>query len=255
MAAGARWPLSCRPPTLNPMQDAPRLFVEHSLSPGAILAASGAQAHYLQVVLRRADGSAVRLFNGVNGEWDAALRAGRRDRAEFVVGACVRPQVPEPGAALVFAVLKRDATDLVVRQATELGVSALHPVFTERTNSARINAGRLTLIAREAAEQSERLSVPVLHPVRRLADLLGNWPDGDVLVAAIERAGSEPVRPACDPVRTALLVGPEGGFTGAELDALRARPFVLPATLGPRILRAETAAIVGLALLQARDLR
>lgn len=233
------------------MQDAPRLFVEHFLSPGAILAASGPQAHYLQVVLRRGDGSALRLFNGVDGEWDAALRAGRRDRVEFVVAGCVRPQAAEPGVALVFALLKRDATDLVVRQATELGARALHPVFTERTNSGRINAGRLTLIAREAAEQSERLSVPVLHPVRRLADLLGEWPDGEVLVAAVERAGAEPVRPAREPARTALLVGPEGGFTGAELDALRARPFVLPVTLGPRILRAETAAIVGLALLQA----
>ena len=237
------------------MQDAPRLFVEHSLSPGAILAASEPQARYLQVVLRRGDGSAVRLFNGVEGEWEAALRAGRRGRAEFVVQGRVRPQAPEPGVALVFAALKRDAMDLVVRQATELGVRTLQPVFTERTNSARLNAERLTLIAREAAEQSERLSVPVLHPVRRLSDLLGDWPGGCVLVAAIERSGAEPVRPAREPARTALLVGPEGGFTGAELDALRARPFVLPATLGPRILRAETAAIVGLALLQASGSR
>ena len=233
------------------MQDAPRLFVEHSLSPGAILAATPAQAHYLQVVLRRADGSALRLFNGHDGEWDAALRAVRRDRAEFVVAECVRPQATEPGVALVFALLKRDATDLVVRQATELGARLLQPVFTERTNSARLNAERLTLIAREAAEQCERLDVPVVHPPRRLADLLGDWPEGEVLVAAVERAGAEPLRPTREPGRTSLLVGPEGGFTGAELDALRARPFVLPATLGPRILRAETAAIVGLALLQA----
>ncbi len=233
------------------MQDAPRLFVEHSLSPGAILAATEPQAHYLQVVLRRADGSALRLFNGVDGEWDAALRAGRRGRAEFVVAGCVRPQAAEPGVALVFALLKRDATDLVVRQATELGARSLQPVFTERTNAARLNAERLTLIAREAAEQSERLDVPVVHPARRLVDLLGDWPDGEGLVAAVERAGAEPLRPAREPGRTSLLVGPEGGFSGAELDALRARPFVLPATLGPRILRAETAAIVGLALLGA----
>ncbi len=233
------------------MQDAPRLFVEHSLSPGAILAATEPQAHYLQVVLRRPDGSALRLFNGVDGEWDAALRAGRRGRAEFVVVGCVRPQAAEPGVALVFALLKRDATDLVVRQATELGARSLQPVFTERTNTARLNAERLTLIAREAAEQSERLDVPVVHPARRLADLLGDWPDGEALVAAVERAGAAPLRPAREPGRTSLLVGPEGGFSGAELDALRARPFVLPATLGPRILRAETAAIVGLALLGA----
>ena len=233
------------------MQDAPRLFVEHSLSPGAILAASGPQSHYLRVVLRRGEGSALRLFNGIDGEWDATLRAGRRDAAEFVVAGRRRPPAPPPGGGRGVAARQRGAPALVVRQATELGARALQPVFTERTNSARLNGERLTLIAREAAEQSERLSVPVLHPARRLADLLGDWPEGCVLVAAVERAGAEPLRPAREPSRTALLVGPEGGFTGAELDALRARPFVLPATLGPRILRAETAAIVGLALLQA----
>ncbi len=233
------------------MQDAPRLFVEHRLSAGAILHAGPEQARYLRVVLRRAEGSAVRLFNGTDGEWLAALRGVGRGGAKFAVGAPVRPQGPESGVALVFALLKRDATDFVVQKATELGVSALHPVITERTNAGRVNADRLLAIAREAAEQCERLSVPVLHPVRRLADLLGDWPAGHTLVAAMERAGAGPVRPAADPARTALLVGPEGGFTSAELDVLRARPFVLPATLGPRILRAETAAIVGLALLQA----
>ena len=233
------------------MQDAPRLFVEHRLSEGAILEANPAQAHYLRAVLRRADGSAARLFNGADGEWLATLRATRRDRAELVVSGLSRPQAVEPGVALYFALLKRDATDLLVQKATELGAASLHPLLTERTNAGRINADRLQAIAREAAEQCERLTVPVLHPARRLAELLGDWPAGHLLVAALERVTDAPLRPVADPSRTGLLVGPEGGFTRAELDALRARPFVLPTTLGPRILRAETAAIVGLALLQA----
>jgi 16S rRNA (uracil1498-N3)-methyltransferase len=147
----------------------------------------------------------------------------------------------------VFAVLKRDATDLVVQKATELGVSALLPVFSARTNAARINLDRLSAIAREAAEQSERLTVPEVRAPAPLPDLLARWPSERGLAAAIERGG-----PARIPHGSgALLVGPEGGFAAAELDALRAARFVSPISLGPRILRAETAVIAGLALLQA----
>ena len=225
-----------------------RLHVAAGLRDGAELDATAAQAHYLGSVMRRGAGNLVRLFNGVDGEWQARILSLRRDRARLGVESLVRPQVPEPDLWLVFAALKRDATDLLAQKATELGASALLPVFTERTNAARLNEARLLTIATEAAEQCERLTLPRIAPPRRLADLLGEWPADRVLVAAIERHDAPPVPSLAGPA--ALLVGPEGGFTGAELDALRSCPFVVPASLGVRILRAETAAIVGLALLQ-----
>jgi 16S rRNA (uracil1498-N3)-methyltransferase len=121
--------------------------------------------------------------------------------------------------------------------------------LSERSNTSRVNLARLQAIATEAAEQCERLTVPEIAEPRRLADLLALWPADRPLVAAIERAAAPPIRAAAGPA--ALLVGPEGGFAAAELDALRRHPLVVAASLGPRILRAETAAIVGLALLQA----
>jgi 16S rRNA (uracil1498-N3)-methyltransferase len=140
---------------------------------------------------------------------------------------------------------------LVVEKATELGVSRLLPVVTERTNTARLNPDRLTAIATEAAEQCERLTVPAIDPPQKLLSVLAAWPAARTLVAALERADAPRIQPVPGPA--ALLVGPEGGFTPAELDALRRHPLVVAASLGPRILRAETAAIVGLALLQAAD--
>jgi 16S rRNA (uracil1498-N3)-methyltransferase len=224
----------------------PRLFVAAPLLEGVTVPATPGQAHYLGTVMRRSAGDPVVLFNGAEGEWQARIAHVRRDRAEFVVGHRLRPQAPEPDLRLLFALLKRDATDLVVRAATELGVSVIQPVLTARTNAGRVNQERLYAIATEAAEQSERLSVPVLHPPAPLERVLADWPDERRLaVAAERREGPSPV--GCG----ALLTGPEGGFTGPELDALRARPFVVAVSLGPRILRAETAVIAGLALLQA----
>jgi 16S rRNA (uracil1498-N3)-methyltransferase len=227
-----------------------RLFVPDPLAAGAEIAATAGQAHYLGAVMRRAAGEAVSLFNGVDGEWSARIETIRRDRAMFVALDQTRPQADEPDLWLAFAPLKRDATDLVVQKATELGVSALLPVLTERTNTARLNADRLLSIAIEAAEQCERLTVPRIAPIVRLSDLLASWPRGRPLHAALERSGAPSIAPHSGPA--GLLIGPEGGFTRAELDVLGAAPFVVEAALGPRILRAETAAIVGLALLQAR---
>jgi 16S rRNA (uracil1498-N3)-methyltransferase len=164
-----------------------------------------------------------------------------------------RPQAPEGDLWLLFALLKRDTTDLTIEKATELGVSVIQPVITDRTNAARVNEGRLLAIATEAAEQCERLTVPEIRPPRPLAELLASWPAERKLFAAIEREDVGPIQPTADP--RALLVGPEGGFTTAELDALRRYPFVTPITLGPLVLRAETACLVGLALLRSAGSR
>jgi 16S rRNA (uracil1498-N3)-methyltransferase len=195
----------------------------------------------------------VLLFNGRDGEFSARIEAIGRNHTSLRIEYRTRIQAAEPDLWLAFALLKRDATDLVVQKATELGVAALLPVITERGNTHRMNADRLTAIAIEAAEQSERLTVPELAPPRALAVLLSGWPGERRLFAAIERSRAPCVAPALGP--SALLVGPEGGFTPTELDALRAHPFVTPVSLGPRILRADTACIAGLALLQGVDCR
>jgi 16S rRNA (uracil1498-N3)-methyltransferase len=229
---------------------APRLFVSHALTEGAECAGTAAQAHHLGTVLRLQQGAGVRLFNGRDGEFAAGIAFLRRDRLVLQAGARTRLQEDEPDVWLVFSPLKRDATDLVAQKATELGVSALVPVFCARTNAARVNEARLAAIAVEAAEQSERLTVPAVHAPRRLFDVLGDWPRGRVLAAAVERVPGLAMAGARG--AGALLVGPEGGFTPGELDVMRATPFIQPVSLGPRILRAETASLAGLALLLLR---
>jgi 16S rRNA (uracil1498-N3)-methyltransferase len=226
-----------------------RLFVTAPLHQGAELAATTAQAHYLGTVMRRTAGDEVLLFNGSDGEWQARIATLRRGAASFVADHRIRPQATEPDLWLVFALLKRDATDLVVQKATELGVSALWPLLTTRTNAQRVNLGRFHAIATEAAEQSERLTVPEIHEPRSLSALLQDWPTGRRLFVAAERVAAPPIVATTE--AAGLLIGPEGGFTPAELDAIWANPLVMIVNLGPRILRAETAAIVGLARLQS----
>ncbi len=226
-----------------------RLWVPSPLAAGRDVDASESQAHYLASVMRRAAGDVVLLFNGRDGEWRARIAQLGKRRAVLTPESQVRGQMPGHDLWLAFAPLKRDATDLVVRQATELGVSALLPVLTERTNTTRINQDRFTAIAIEAAEQCERLSLPEIRPPVALPALLAAWPEGRLLAAAIERAG-----PAAPPIGAgALLIGPEGGFAPAEIDALRRTRFVAPICLGELVLRAETAAAAGLALLQAQS--
>ena len=227
----------------------PRLYVEAPLARGLEVIATSAQAHHLGTVLRRGVGDAARLFNGLDGEWIARLGTLRRDRAAFSVEDPIAPQTPEGGPWLMFALLKRDAIDLVVRQAVELGAARLLPVITARTNAARVNPDRLHAIAIEAAEQCERLTVPPIDPPRPLNDALAAWPPDRRLFAALER--SETGAPV--PGQAGLLIGPEGGFTPDERRALQRLPFVTPISLGRLILRAETAAVAGLARLAGLD--
>ena len=231
----------------------PRLFLdEASLEAGREVPATPAQAHYLGGVLRRSAGDPVLLFNGRDGEWSARIAELRRDRAHFVPERQTRPQSPGLDLRLLVAAVKRPAMEWIAEKATELGAGLIQPVFTRRSVAERVNAVRLEGIAREAAEQCRRLTVPHVAEAKPLHAVLDAW-DGTPLLVGDERRESPPLAAVLRGRALPLgwLVGPEGGFERAELDDLRRRPFVATVALGPRILRAETAAVAGLAVVQA----
>lgn len=229
-----------------------RLFVDSSLAAGASVAATEAQAHYLLHVMRRAPSDPVALFNGRDGEWRAAVQMPSKRHVVFEVEAQLRPQASAPDLWLAFAPVKR--IDTVVEKATELGVSALLPVMTRRTDVSRINFDRMRATAVEAAEQCERLTVPVIQPAQDFDTFLAQWPAARRLFYLDETGAGAPIARVLDADVTescAFLVGPEGGFTQSELDALAQLPSARGVSLGPRILRAETAALAALACWQA----
>lgn len=231
-----------------------RLFVEGSLGAGATLRLDGPQAHYLGTVMRRAVGDEVRLFNGRDGEWRARISALGKGTATLALEEMTREQGPAPDLWLLAPVLKRETLEWLVEKATELGAGRIIPVTTARSAVTRTNAARLAAIAREAAEQCRRLDVPAVEEPVPLAVLLARWDAARLLLLADE-SGASPglarVLAEAPPAPWAVLVGPEGGFASHELDGFRKLPFCRPAGLGPRILRAETAAIAALAVLQA----
>lgn len=230
-----------------------RLFVESPLHQGALVSPSEAQAHYLVNVMRAAAGDTVRLFNGEAGEWEAEITSASRKRVAMTVKNRIREMQPEPDCWLCFALLKRQKTDLVVEKATELGVSVIQPIITARTQADHVNMARLRAIAIEAAEQCERLAVPRLRAPMQLAQLMAAWPARRLFVAD-ERRDAPVLRPDVGPRGPrALMIGPEGGFTDLELEGITRTPLVSRVSLGQRILRAETAAIAGLALLLSSD--
>ncbi len=230
----------------------PRLYLDHPLEAGREVPATPGQAHYLGGVMRRGPGDPVALFNGMDGEWEGRIATLRKDRASFLPERQRRPQAPEPDLRLLVAAVKRDAMDWMAEKATEFGVSVIQPVFTRRSVAERVNTARLATIAQEAAEQCRRLTLPRIAPALPLHAVLDAW-DGTTLLAGDERGEAPPLAELAQGLHLPLawLVGPEGGFERAELDDLRRRAFVVPAALGPRILRAETAAVAGLAALQA----
>jgi 16S rRNA (uracil1498-N3)-methyltransferase len=232
----------------------PRLFVEDDLAQGAVLTLDGPRAHYLRDVLRLGVGAEVLLFNGRDGEWQAKVIATAKRSLNLVLETQTRPQAPEPDLWLCFAPVKKARIDFIAEKATELGVSALVPVLTRRTNVERVNLERLRANAVEAAEQTERLTVPDVREPASLDQMLKSWLATRRLLIADETGGGKPILDAladAQPGPWAVLIGPEGGFTREELDRIAALPGVLPVGLGPRILRADTAAIAALACLQA----
>lgn len=242
--------------TDDPDRPAARLHVAAPLGPDNAVTLDGDQAHYLRAVLRLAPGDTVALFNGRDGEWLAAVEALAKSGGRLACRRQTRAQRAEPDLWLIFAPLKHGRIDWLVEKATELGVAALLPVITRHTMVARVNGERLQAHAREAAEQTERLSVPQVHAPQRLEALLAGFPSGRRLLVCDERGAAEPIAEAVrrlgpQPGGWAVMTGPEGGFAAAELDAVKNLPFVSRVGLGPRILRADTAALSALAVLQA----
>lgn len=236
-----------------------RLYVTGDL-PGRTVPLDEARAHYLRHVLRLEPGAAVAVFNGRDGEYAARFAAQGKRGAALEIGAQRRAMAPEPDLWLVFAPLKRARLDYLVEKATELGVSAFLPVFTRHTVADRVNVERLEAIAIEAAEQSERLTVPRVQAPQSLEDLVTRWKSTSAsesrrMILCDESGAGGPIADVLarqDPDgRYAIVTGPEGGFARVELEVLRAHAFVTSVGLGPRILRADTAALAAIAVFQA----
>jgi 16S rRNA (uracil1498-N3)-methyltransferase len=235
---------------------AARLFVTAPLGAGLAVPLDADQAHYLRAVLRLGPGNAISLFNGRQGEWLGRIVELAKNRGLVALEAETRPQAPERDLWLAFAPIKRARIDYIAEKATELGATRLLPIMTRRTNVARVNVERLAANAREAAEQTERLSVPAVEAPQPLGQFLDRFPAGRRLMVCDETGRGPSIAavladPAAAAADWAVLIGPEGGFAPEELDALRKLPFVTAVGLGPRVLRADTAALAALAVFQA----
>jgi len=231
-----------------------RLFIDAPLTEGVAVALGRDQTHYVAGVMRAEIGEDVLLFNGRDGEWLARIAGLAKAGAALIPQHPTRPQAPEPDLWLLAAPLKKERTDLVAEKAAELGVSRLWPVFTRRTNAGRVNTDRLRAHLMEAAEQCERLTLPQLAEPVPLDKALTGWPEDRILLFLDEGGGGPPLAQVLAGIgggKLALLVGPEGGFASEERAMLAAKPYTRPVSLGPRILRAETAAIAALAVVQA----
>jgi 16S rRNA (uracil1498-N3)-methyltransferase len=242
------------------MSEAPtiRLYTEARLTADAGAPLDAEQAHYLKNVMRRSEGDLVLLFNGEDGEWLAEIAALERRGGRLHVREQTRPHMDEStGPWLLFAPLKRQQNDLIAQKSTELGAAIIWPVITQHTNADRLRLDRMHVIAREAAEQCGRLGLPEIREPAPLDAALQAWPEDRSLLVMDETGGGAPIAEVAGQIsaeggnRLAILIGPEGGFAKVELDALANLAFVRRAGLGQRILRAETAAIAALALVQA----
>lgn len=233
----------------------PRLFVDLPLGVGATVPLAPPQAHYLKDVLRLKPGEQVLAFNGRDGEWQGRLDPAGKRSLSLAIEAQTRPQTGGPDLHYLFAPLKRARLDYMVQKAVEMGVARLAPVMTRHTQAERVNVERMRANAIEGAEQCGVLRLPEIAPPAALADALGELAPERLLVFCDEDA------PIADPVAAlagapsaaalAVLVGPEGGFAVEERELLLARPNIVRLALGPRILRADTAAVAALALAQA----
>lgn len=231
-----------------------RLYVTGGLHPGAAIKPDARQGHYLANVLRMAEGAELLVFNGRDGEWLARLSARSKKAVELSAVEQTRPQPPPPDLVYCFAPLKTGRLDYLVQKAVEMGAGVLQPVITQHTQVARIALDRIAANAVEAAEQCGILAIPLVREAVRLEWLLSSWESDRRLIFCDEDFSTNNPLPALRAVtekKLGLLVGPEGGFSDEERGQLRALSFVTAIPLGPRILRADTAAVAALALIQA----
>jgi 16S rRNA (uracil1498-N3)-methyltransferase len=235
-----------------PPKSAPRLFVAETLAAGMAVRIEGNPAHYLARVMRVAPGDIVILCDDATGEWAARVSdAGKRD-VVVEVAELLRPREDVPDLWLCPALLKKDRFDMVLEKATELGIARIQPLLTRRCVADKLNLERARAITIEAAEQCARTALPELAEPVKLDALLAGWPEGRALFFADEQGG-EPAAPAFSAHQgpAAIITGPEGGFDEAERAAIRAHPAARPISLGPRILRGETAAIAAISVWMA----
>lgn len=233
-----------------------RLYVGADLSAGAHVRLDAGQSHYLTRVMRLTAGASVGLFNGRDGEWLADIAEASKSRCVLVVEMQIASQFEGAGPWLAFSPLKKEPTGFLIEKAVELGVDRLMPILTRFTTTNRVNVGRLRANAVEAAEQCGRLSVPTIDDPQPLDTFMRAWPPGRMIYLLDETGIGAPIARVLDNREViaapapAFVCGPEGGFAPDELDAMAKLPFVTRVGLGPRILRAETAALSALACWQ-----
>jgi 16S rRNA (uracil1498-N3)-methyltransferase len=235
-----------------PPRSAPRLFVEQILEADLQIALEGQQAHYLGKVMRVREGDTIILCDDQTGEWAVNVSEVSKRRVDVTVTRRLRERESVPDLWLCAALLKKDRFDLVLEKATELGIARIQPVLTRRCVADKLNLDRARTLTIEAAEQCARTALPRLAEVQPLKALLDGWPQGRRLFFADEEGG----KPAAEAFRefsgpAAILTGPEGGFDDAEREAIRAHPCAVAISLGPRILRGETATITALSVWMA----
>lgn len=225
-----------------------RLFINYPLEQGVISELTSKQAHYLKNVMRQKLSDLLYVFNGNDGEFEAEIKSLDKNSSYIEIKELTREMRGEPDISLIFAPIKHGKIDFLVQKATELGVSELIPVFTERTVIKRINEERMASNAIEAAEQCERLTIPKIHSISKLEKVLGHWNKERKILVCDETGNGKSIKEVLSENSDikAVIIGPEGGFTRAELDMMYKLPYVIPAGMGPRIMRADTAAIAAL---------
>lgn len=249
------------------MRSIPRLYIEADLTENAEILLPEAQSHYLLRVMRLNEQAHIAVFNGRDGEWQAVISGVQKKSALIKITQQVRDQTAGSDLWLIFAPLKVKARmSFIIEKASELGAAVLQPVITERTQTDRLRTDKLRATAIEASEQTERLDVPAIHEAVKLHALLADWDPSRQIIYGDE-SGDDQSRPwggstgrgapmaealaQAGRAKAAILIGPEGGFSQEERAELRKQEFVLPVTLGPRILRAETAAVAALTIWQS----
>ena len=230
-----------------------RLYIEEALSQGAAIELPSDQGRYLGTVLRKSAGDEVRVFNGQDGEWRAQISAISKRAASLKLTEQLRAPASCPDITLCFAPVRKHRTAFIAEKATELGAARFQPVITARTQFPKLNLEKMRAQVIEAAEQTERLDIPAIEAPLKLAQMIESWDASRTLIFADEAGGGQSAAAVLASIKgpAAILIGPEGGFSPQERELLLAQGFVLPVSLGPRILRADTAALSLLTLYQA----